>query len=391
MASPKMFAEVVIAGSYKNLAKSTRGAKKELTGFEKATKKMSGAVKASLAGIGLLGFGAIVDTLTDMTKSAAADAKSMALLNKQMDNSWKATTKTKNEMNAYIDTVSNMTGILDDDLRPAFAKIVRVTKGPTKAMKAFNMALDISAGTGKDLNTVSAAYSKYLAGNETALNKLVPGLKDATDQAGFLKAQFSGMAATAGGNDPFARINAVLDNFKEKIGTALLPLANDFADWMAGPDAQAAMDEVAKWAKDVFSFFTSPEGKAAMKDWYDKLVKLVKAVKDIVDRLFAVQDYIDKTPAAQGALPVIDKLVPNEKQRNKVWEQAGFGAVPTWLAQNMGGAGVGATLTNMPLLKGELRNVTINVTATSANGNDVVKALKSTAAARGVPLGQLLK
>lgn len=389
----KMFAEVVIAGSYRNLAKSTKGAKDELKGFEKATKKMSGTVKAMLGGIGLLGFGMITDTLKDMTKSAAADAKSIAILNKQMDNSWKATDKTKTEMNAYLDTVSNMTGILDDDLRPAFGKIVRTVKGPTKAMAAFNTVMDISAGTGKDVNTVAQAYSKYLAGNKTSLEKLVPGLKNATDQAGFLKTQFAGMAETAGANDPFARINAVMDNFKEKVGTALLPFANKFADWLAGPDAQAAMDSVAQWATDVFSFFTSPEGQAAIKDWYDKIAALVKKVAEIVDKLFQFQDYVDKTPSTQGIVPAMEKLVPNEKQRGNAMWNAGI-----WGGSNMtagfGGQGLFGALLNPDVAKvgaAKMQNVTINVTATSANGADVVKALKSTAQSRGVTLGKLLQ
>ncbi len=397
MASPKMFAEVVIAGSYKNLSKSTKGAKQELTSFEKHAQKMSRAVKAAFAGVAVLGLNQVTDALIDMTKSAAQDAKSVALLNKQMDNSWKATDKTKKEMNDYLDTISNMTGILDDELRPAFAKIVRTVKSPTKAVKAFNAVMDISAGTGKDVNVVAAAYSKYLAGNKTALEKLVPGLKNATNQAEFLKAQFGGMAETAGANDPFARINAVLDNFKEKVGTALLPLANDFADWMAGPDAQAAMDQIAKWATDTFAFLTSPEGKAALKEWYDKLVKLVGVIKDIIDKLFGIVDFVDKNQQTQGILPAMEKMVPNEKQRGNAMLNAGI-----WGGSNMttgfGGQGLLGSLFNPEVAKFGVmspsqrqQTVTINVTATSANGADVVKALKSTAQSRGVTLGKLLQ
>lgn len=272
----KLFAEVVIAGSYKNLAKSTRGAQKELSKFEQATKKMSGKVKAMLGGLALGGFALVTDALVDMTKAASDDAKSMALLNKQMDNSFKSTTADKKAMDDYLQTVSNMTGVLDDDLRPAMAKIVRVSKNSTKAMEAFDMVMDISAGTGKDVNTVAAAYSKYLAGNKTSLERLIPGLKDAANQTEFLKEKMGGMAEVAGENSPFARLTVIAENFKEQIGEAFLPLATDVADFLASPEAQAAIKDFAQQVKDGFAYLTSPEGKQAVQEFIDKFMTLLE-------------------------------------------------------------------------------------------------------------------
>jgi hypothetical protein len=258
-------------------------ASKQMTGFGKSMKTISNGVKAGFAGIALMGIASVYDGLVEMTKAASMDTKSVALLNKQMSNSWHATDKTKKSVDNYINSVSNMTGILDDNLRPAFSKIIRVTNGQKKATQAFNMALNISAGTGKDLNTVSAAYAKFLGGNKLALERLVPGLKNAGDKMGFLNTQFAGMAKLSGANDPFARINAVMDNFKEKLGTAFLPLVNSFADWLAGPDAQGMMDSVAKWVQDTMGWFTSPEGQKQLKDWYEKAKSLAEQMVRIIE------------------------------------------------------------------------------------------------------------
>jgi hypothetical protein len=368
----KMFAEVVIAGSYKNLAKSTRGAKKELTGFEKHAKNISRAIGIAFAGIAVAGLTMVTDAIMDMVKAASADTKSVALLNKQLDNSWKASDKTKKAMSAYLDTVSNMTGILDDDLRPAFAKIVRVTKGSTKATAAFNMALDISAGTGKDLNVVSAAYAKYLGGSKTALEKLVPGLKNATDQAAFLNGQFAGMSEVAGKNDPFARINAVMDNFKEKLGTAFLPLINGFADWLAGDDAQKMMDSVAKWVSDTIGWFTSPEGKAVISDWYEKIKELILKAVDLMNKL---SDFANSPTMKFIAGPDVAAVDAQVKAQNP-------DHVPNWMkwfGMDKPAAIVPPTsTTSQPIIYNNY--YTINGVV---SGNEVVKALRGQATQKG--------
>ena len=302
MASPKMFAEVTIAGSYKNLAKSTRGASKELSIFEKNAKNISKAVSAAFAGIALAGINMLSDALLDMAKSAATDRKSVALLSKTMDNSWKATDKTKQGVEDYLQKTSNLTGILDDDLRPAFGKIVRVTKQSGSAQKAFSRVLDIAAGTGKDVNVVAQAYSKYLGGNKTALERLVPGLKDANSVMGFLDAKYKGMAKTAGDNDPFAKINAVLDNFKEKLGAAFLPLIDKLAAWLGTDSAQKAMDDFAQSVQDLFSWFASPEGQKGMDDFLQKVVSIADAVNKFIAGWEKAAPFIDAWLKFTGAV-----------------------------------------------------------------------------------------
>jgi len=373
----KMFAEVVIAGSYRNLSKSTRGAKKELTGFEKATKKMSGQVKAALAGIALGGFALITDALVDMTKAASDDAKSIALLNKQLDNSWKATDKTKASINDYLESASNMSGILDDDLRPAFGKIVKVTKTADKAMKAFDMVLDISADSGKDVNTVAAAYSKYLAGNKTALYKLIPGLKTAKDETQFLKDKMDGMAEVAGANNPFARINVVVENFKEQLGEAFIPIANDIADWLAGPESQKAMKDFAKQVKEGFAFLTSPEGRKQVKQFIDDFLTLIREAAALAG---VVADLIGGQKKKDTALTDAASTQAGKNGLNYLGGGQATGRMAYTNAQSLNKSSTG----NM------FAPTTVNIYGTTS-GNDVVKALKNIAGQKGMTLGRLLR
>lgn len=344
-------------------------ANKQLTGFGKSMKTISNGVKAAWAGVALLGLNAVGDALADVTKAASADAKSQALLNKQMDKSWKATKKTKDEMNRYIDSVSNMSGIQDDDLRPAMSKIVAVTKSAAKAQKSFGMVMDISAGSGKDLNTVSQAFAKYLGGNKSALDKLIPGLKDAGDKMGFLQQKYGGMAAVAGNNDPFARITVVMDNFKEKLGTAFLPVVQKFADWLASDDAQKALDDIAGKVQKFGEWFASPEGQETFKGWMDDLKGMIDLAGKFLDLIGDVSKFLGNFNTPKK---VVETRKPTSFQNLSSDTKTGI----LGRTGNMSNAG----------------NTTINMVVNgTVSGNEVVTALTRYAKGKGIPMSKLLR
>lgn len=368
-------AEVLLNNS--NWEKNLKKTSKQMEGFGKSMKTVANGVKAAWAGVALLAFGAVGDAIKDVTKAAAEDAKSQALLNKQMDNSWHATKQTKAEIDKYIDSMSNMSAIADDSLRPAFSKIVTVTKSASKAQKAFSNVLDISAGTGKDVNTVAQAYSKYLGGNKNALDKLVPGLKDAGDKMKFLQEKYGGMAAVAGNNDPFARITVVMDNFKEKLGTAFLPVVQKFSDWLASPDAQKSLDEIARKVQKFGEWFASPEGQKAFQGWMKDLKSMIKLAGQFLELVGQVADLIKSNDPNQ-----------NKGAKNK-FNQVAFTSGPkfgelTPAAQ----AGVLGRTGNMGSVPPTVKmNITVNGVA---SGKDVVTELSKLARSKGVPLSKLL-
>ena len=290
--SAKMFAEVVIAGSYKPLAKSARGAAGEMQGLAGKTKTTAKIMATAIAGISFAG---ITTQLINATKAADEDRRSMALLNQTLDNSWKANDKTKKSVDDYITSMSMMSGIADDDLRPAYGKIASVTKNMTKANKYFGLSMDIAAYSGKDLNTVSLAMAKYLGGNTKALDKLVPGVKDAGDKIGFLQDKTKGMAKIAGDNSPFAKMTVQFDEMKETIGKQLLPYVDKLATWMNSKEGQKTIKEttdalvdlikkgieLAKWALDNKEILLSIG--IALKTWQisSGVINSWKTIRDI--------------------------------------------------------------------------------------------------------------
>ena len=107
-----------------------------------------------------------------MVKAAAEDEKSVDLLKRTIENNTTATDAQVKSVEDFISKTSMSAAVADDELRPALGNIVRATKDVTQAQSLMNLALDISAGTGKDLTTVSLSLSKAVNGNFGAISKL---------------------------------------------------------------------------------------------------------------------------------------------------------------------------------------------------------------------------
>jgi hypothetical protein len=268
----------------------------------------------------------------------------MRVLNKVLVNSWKATDEQTRAVDDFIQVTSVQVGILDDKLRPAFAKIATTIKDPTKAMKVFSLAIDVAAGTGKELNTVSLAMAKFFGGQTTALDKLVPGIKNAGDKMGYLTSKYTG--AGEAGATAFSKIDVALENIKEQFGAYLLPYAEKFAEFLQTPEAQAAID-----------------------DWVRKFGKLLQITEDIIEGI------------------VYTLSSPQEKARIRYEEATkGFRVQYASHKKAYGGSVQGA----QKQLAASGGGTTINIYGTTS-GNDAVKALKKEANRLGVTLGQLLR
>ena len=189
----------------------------------------------------------VADTLLDAAKAASADQKSMQLLNNQLKKNAGATEAQVKQNNKFIDTLSNQVGIVDDELRPAQARLARATGSVSKAQKLLKLSLDASVVSGKPLATVSAAMAKAFTGNTGALTKLFPELKKSKDLFGDLEKAVGGAAIQQA--DPFSKFNVAMDNLKEKLGNVILPYLSDFIDEMMKPGG--AIDQVGKFLEDV--------------------------------------------------------------------------------------------------------------------------------------------
>jgi hypothetical protein len=326
----------------------------------------------------------------EVTKAAAEDNRSMALLNEQMRRTWKGNERLNKSIDQQIDKMSNATGIADDKLRPALIRIAAVTKTPAKGMKMLSLATDIAAKSGQDLNLVSRNVAKFLGGNKTALDKLVPGLSSAGDRMKYLTKNYEGFAEISGRNDPFGRINVVIDNFKEKLGKAFLPIANNIADWLAGDEAQKALDDIAKKVEETFAWLQSPEAAAMFSQWYERAKELLTTVVAMVDGLGKFL----------SMMPGFKKTPKQEYEENLRVQTEKYGKpqlVPGGDTVFRNGQSM-TTLDSFRWTPGQRNNVNVpkngdvtNIYVTGMiNAQEVVSELGKLARRKGVPLSRLL-
>ena len=139
----------------------------------------------------------------------------------------------------YIQKLQSEFGVLDDKLRPAYQTLAVATQDTAESQKLLQLALDISASTGKDLSSVTAALSKAYLGNNTALSKLGVGIskadlktksfKNITDQ---LATTFAGSATQSANTfqGSMDKLAVSSNNAKEIIGQGLIDALKNIGD-----------------------------------------------------------------------------------------------------------------------------------------------------------------
>jgi hypothetical protein len=255
------------------LKKGVKNAKNQLTGFEKATKKASSGIKSALGGIGIaVGIGAIATALKQATQAAVEDNKSQALLANTLRNVTKASDEQIASIEKRLGVMQTELAIADDQLRPAYSSLVNVLGDTDQAMAALSIAADVSAGTGKSLESVTAALSKAFAGNIGALNKLVPATKGAADPIAKLQELFGGAAKTAADADPYQRLQIIFGEIAETIGNQLLPLLQQFSAYLATPEGQAALENI------VQLIVAMVQGLVQAVDWLGANIDAIKTI-----------------------------------------------------------------------------------------------------------------
>jgi hypothetical protein len=222
-----------ILGDVDNLNKSLKAASKDVDTFGDKMGKVGKMVGAAFAAAAAAAGAYAIKIGVEGVKAAIEDEKAQTQLALALEN---ATGATKAQIAATEQSILQMslaTGVADDELRPALGRLVRSTGDTEKAQQLLAQALDISAATGKPLETVAAALSKGFDGNTAALGKLGIGLSAAelktmsfTQVQDKLTELFGGAAArnadTYAGR--IARMQVAFNEAKETIGFALLPI-----------------------------------------------------------------------------------------------------------------------------------------------------------------------
>jgi hypothetical protein len=207
---------------------------------ETATQKLEKSVgKLGKQLLGVFAAGKLLAFGKNAAKAFAADEKAARSLSLALANTGNAFAAI--EVEKFIADLQRATGVLDDNLRPAFRTLLTATGDVKKSQDGLALALDIAAGTGKDLGAVSMALAKAYGGQTTALSRLGAGLSKATLASGDLdlitgelSKKFSGqaLAAAEGYSGSMARLAVASENAKEIIGKDLL----DAMKLISGPE-----------------------------------------------------------------------------------------------------------------------------------------------------------
>jgi hypothetical protein len=156
--------------------KGLKKGQKEISAFDKTIKKLGGTFASVFAAQKLLAFS------KKAVAAFAADEKAAKSLEIQLKNTGFAFSAPAVE--DYIANLQRVTGVLDDQLRPAFQQLLTVTGSITKSQEALNTALNVSAATGRSLTEVSAALTRGFSGNTAGLSRLGAGISKATLKTG---------------------------------------------------------------------------------------------------------------------------------------------------------------------------------------------------------------
>jgi hypothetical protein len=258
-------------------------------------------------------------------KAAIEDEKAQVSLAQTLRNTTKATDQQIAATEDYIDATARATGVADDQLRPSLDRLVRSTQDVTKAQKLQQLALDIAAGTGKDLAAVTEALGKAYDGNLGALKRIgvpldenIVKTKDFDAAVIALSETFAGQAAAAA--ETFAgrmqRVQIAVDEAKEQIGFALLPFMEKLAKFVTDnlvPALEGLVNGLTRSGKQNLTKAFYDAGTGAVTFGYDMqstegsaylLGEQIRELGDAIGRLLA----IDTSSGESSLIKLIDSL-----------------------------------------------------------------------------------
>jgi len=192
----------------------------------------------ALAGAAAAGFA--IKLGVEAVQAAIEEEKSVARLKTSLDNL--ALGFAMPVVEDFIDRTQRASGVADQELRPSLASLAQATGNLYDAQKLLNVALDVSAGTGRDLGSVTTALAKAANGQTTSLRRLAPSIDSAVLKTGDLTAITGELTRLFGGQaearaNTFAgtmdRLSVAADELMESFGKGFL---SAFQDGLGGVD-----------------------------------------------------------------------------------------------------------------------------------------------------------
>ena len=277
------------------------GSKADLRGFkqaESAAEKLGKSVKSLAATFGVaFSVAAIVNYGKASVKAAADDSKAQAVLANNLKNVGLSYAQMPVEQ--FINNMQKQTGVLDDQLRPAFARLAQVTGSVQKSQELMSRAFDISSGSGVDFSTVVETLSQAYIGNNKGLKKLGINMTQAElKTASFfeimtqLNKQFTGAGkaalATYGGQMDL--LTAAAKNAQETIGFALLDALKSISGSTDVSTLTTGIDNLAEATSLFIKLLAKPlDDKGS---WVNKLGDLITKLPGFASTVKVLADYL---------------------------------------------------------------------------------------------------
>jgi hypothetical protein len=286
------------------------GSKFDAKGFKQAqtaTDKLNKSVKSLASTFGIaFGTTAVVAFAKASVKAFIQDDNAARSLGITLKNLGLETGNTSKYVNEMISNLEKQTGVLDDQLRPAMDRLLRATGSVSKATTLLGLALDISAGTGKDLTTVTQGLQKAYLGNNASLGRLGVGLSKAElTSSSFEEIQirlselFAGQASSAAESyaGQLNKLTIAGNNAKEVIGKGIIQALTESSGSFnnATGDIEKYAEAISDLIVDFGRFFRLSN---AVPSIFELLTDPVSAIKNFNK----VADEIDAQIAKQNAL-----------------------------------------------------------------------------------------
>ncbi len=352
---------------------------KEVEGFGGKLEKFGKVAAAAFAAAAAAAAAYAGKLAIEGVKAAIEDEAAQNRLARALENVTGATEAQIAAIEDQILKTSLATGVADDKLRPALQRLAVATGSVEKSQELLSLALDISAATGKDVETVTNALAKAYEGNNSTLTRLGVGITAAEAKTlGFegtvkqLANTFGGAAATQANTfeGQINRLKVSFDEAKESVGAALLPILRQLLDYFVNvliPKFQeakrAAVDPIIKAfrdneeaLRDLWSFvknFLIPIFEnglvAAIKAVGATIAGIITVIATVTNKVKElandVIEAVNKIIRAYNAIPIL----PNISTIPKVGTSSTTmtGSIPT-SSLPFGGASISGTTTTAP-------------------------------------------
>ena len=266
------------------------------------SKKAAVAFAAAGAAVGAFALSAV--------KAAAEDETAQTKLQETIRNTTNATAEQIAGIDKYVTAQSIATATTDDVIRPALSRLLRATGDLTKSQELLTLSQEISVATGKPLEAVTNAVAKSFEGSNTALGKLGIGIDAATlktmtfdETQQLLNKTFDGFIENQSETAAFKfkQISIAVDESKEAIGAALLPVVKELADFIIVSVVPAVESFVAG--------LTGQNGlEKGLTNSQKKAEEWGKKVRGVIDTVIDLKDELIATAIVIGTIFVVSKI-----------------------------------------------------------------------------------